>query len=67
MRTLRLFFFSPSAGAAPDVFAAFLVALVVAGVFAGALEAVEGGATAMAKMLLLLLGERVKESADDDI
>jgi len=58
---LRLFFFSPSAAVAPDVLAAFLVALADADAL-GALEAVEGGATAMAKMLL---GERVKERVNN--
>ena len=51
LRTLRRFFFSPSTAVVPDVFAAFLVALSDAGVLAGALEAVEGGATAMVNVV----------------
>lgn len=61
LRTLRLFFFSPSAAGAPDVLAAFLVALSDADAL-GALEAVEGGATAMAK---LLLDERVRKRCNN--
>ena len=46
-----------------DVLAAFLVALGDTAVLAGALEAVEGGATAMANMLWL--DENVRERVND--